>query len=284
MVLSKQQQKSLVLFLTGAKLEFTPSLELSAYLRDAYGDLLTWKGKKLRFTPQTKEKFKQIVRLHEPDLLMLPLAGQSRIDFSTVSKFEKKAPITPESEAILITHHQGYFACIGEGVRLPPGNAIRTSYSSLQISKLKTVVVVENLDIFDQWHSANWSQRCEHTIAVYRGHEKSVSKGVKALLTGLPNHVQVIAFCDYDPEGAKIALTLPRLSALLLPTLDEHIVLKFNRIDLWRKQQNAVNFLRARDEANNIEAVKRLVNGHQPLAILQQVILASSLHLYTVNL
>ncbi|MCW8091452.1 DUF7281 domain-containing protein [Alteromonas sp. ASW11-130] len=284
MGLSKQQQKSLVRFLAGDKLDFTPSAELAAYMLDSYGDLLTWKGKKFIFSAQSKAKLKQIIQLHEPDLLMLPIEGQSRLGFSAVSKFEKSAPIKPESETVLFTHHEGRFDCIQTGARLPVGCSIRASFCAIQFSKVKNVVLVENLDIFDQWHKVNWPGKCDQTIAVYRGHERSISKGVRHFLAVLPPSVQVIAFCDYDPQGMKIALTLPRVSALLLPELQKTVLEKYNRIDLWKNQQAAVNFLRNHDLFGQIEPIKVLTDAHKPIALLQQAILANAVNLYTVKL
>ncbi|QJR79852.1 hypothetical protein CA267_003160 [Alteromonas pelagimontana] len=288
MVLNRRQQNALRDFLLKpGKLVYTPSDGLARYLSDNYGDLLKWRGKQLIFSEQSKQKLKQELHLHQPDLFFISTATQNRVAFAGVSGAEKQARLAPEDTHVLVNHHQGNYACIGLNAPLPKGTSLRVPLAQLQQTSINKIVVIENLDIFDHWYEAMWAGRDENTLAVYRGHDKSQSGGVSSLLECYATKARIIAFCDYDPKGAEIALTTTHIQSLLLPdltTINPQAFYKINQPHLYQKQARSVGFLRSNVFSSTHAKLQALCNEANMVAVLQQHMLAYAIPLQEIYL
>jgi len=119
---------------------------------------------------------------------------------------------------------------------LPQALSLRVPLTALSLDAISRVVVVENLDSFDDWHVFIAPAALADSLVLYRGHG-GLARGTRQLLTILPEHIPVTVFTDWDPAGLRIAHTLPRAGALLLPDLDEQLLAKGSREHFARQHQ-----------------------------------------------
>jgi hypothetical protein len=122
--------------------------------------------------------------------------------------------------------------------RLTPVLSLRVPLTALSLDAITHVVVVENLDSFDDWQDFASPDEVADSLVLYRGHG-GLARGTSHLLTRLPDATPVTVFTDWDPAGLLIAQTLPRADALLLPDLDERLLAKGNRAHFSRQHQAA---------------------------------------------
>ncbi len=121
---------------------------------------------------------------------------------------------------------------------LTPELSLRVPLTALRLDAISQVVVVENLDSFDDWHAFAAPTELADSLVLYRGHG-GLARGTRQLLTILPEQIRVTVFPDWDPAGLRIAHTLPRADALLLPDLDERLLAKGSRAHFARQHQAA---------------------------------------------
>jgi hypothetical protein len=122
--------------------------------------------------------------------------------------------------------------------RLTPELSLRVPLTALSLDAIRQVVVVENLDSFDDWHAFAAPAELAAALVLYRGHG-GLARGTRQLLTILPEQIPVTVFPDWDPAGLRIAQTLPRADALLLPDLDQRLLAKGSRVHFARQHQAA---------------------------------------------
>lgn len=103
--------------------------------------------------------------------------------------------------------------------------SLRVPVSGLNPDAIAQVVVIENLDSFDDWYAFRSPAELADALVLYRGHA-GLARGTRNLLSILPEHIPVTVFPDWDPAGLLIALTLPRADALLAPTLTDALLAK----------------------------------------------------------
>ncbi|MGB5831722.1 MAG: hypothetical protein WBG92_07000, partial [Thiohalocapsa sp.] len=119
--------------------------------------------------------------------------------------------------------------------------SLRVPLAVLSLNAISQVVIVENLDSFDDWHAFAAPAELGDSLVIYRGHG-GLARGARQLLTILPEHIPVVVFTDWDPAGLRIAQTLPRADVLLLPDLDEHLLAKGSRAH-FAGQHQSVHYL-----------------------------------------
>jgi hypothetical protein len=122
--------------------------------------------------------------------------------------------------------------------RLTPELSLRVPLTALSLDAIRQVVVVENLDSFDDWHAFAAPTELADSLVLYRGHG-GLASGTRQLLSILPERISVTIFSDWDPTGLRIAQTLPRADVLLLPDLDERLLAKGSRAHFDRQHQAA---------------------------------------------
>ncbi len=150
-----------------------------------------------------------------PDGTRLEVAGQA-ID-------EKTARQRPDDSHVLVKG-----ALPAPLPLLSPELSLRVPLASLDFAAIAQVLVIENLDSFDDWQHYSAPAELAGSMVLYRGHG-GLARGAHRLLTNLHASTRVIVFPDYDPAGLKIAATSPRATALLLPEPDEHLLAKGSR-------------------------------------------------------
>lgn len=121
---------------------------------------------------------------------------------------------------------------------LNPELSLRVPLDSLDLATIAQVLVIENLDSFDDWQHYDAPIELTGSLLLYRGHG-GLARGARRLLASLPEHVPVCVFPDYDPAGLSIAIGLPRADALLVPELDKQLLAKGSREHFARQSRQA---------------------------------------------
>jgi len=106
---------------------------------------------------------------------------------------------------------------------LSPGFSLRAPLDGLDCAAIERVLVIENLDSFDDWERYRAPAGLAGSLVLYRGHG-GLARSAHRLLAALPDTVRISVFPDWDPAGLCIAQTLPRADVLLAPELDEALL------------------------------------------------------------
>ncbi|HYQ37528.1 MAG TPA: hypothetical protein VER09_01165 [Pseudomonas sp.] len=178
---------------------------------------------------------------------------------------EKLAPQRPDAGYVLVKG-----ALPAPLPQLAPELSLRVPLSSLELTAIEQVLVIENLDCFDNCHQYRLPEAAGRSLVVYRGHDAQ-AKGMLQLLSSLPPTTPIVCFPDYDPAGLGIALALPRCDALLVPELTPALLAKGSRDD-FLEQYRSIRHLEGR-ELDGWQAVWEEMLGQQ-LSIKQQHMLA----------
>lgn len=113
---------------------------------------------------------------------------------------------------------------------LSPELSLRVPLASLDLAAVERVLLIENLDSFDDWQHYDAPAELAGSLVLYRGHG-GLARGARCLLAALLAGTEVTVFADHDPAGLKIAATSPRAAALLLPEPDARLLAKGSRAD-----------------------------------------------------
>lgn len=130
---------------------------------------------------------------------------------------------------------------------LSPELSLRVPLASLALAAIGSVVVVENLDSFDDWHAYRAPAELAGSLVLYRGHG-GLARGARRLLAVLPASCEVTIFPDWDPAGLKIARELPKADFLLVPAREEALLARGSR-EHFSRQYEAIHYLETVDLA-----------------------------------
>ena len=206
---------------------------------------------------------------------------QNRISITEHLNRDKLASIGPEQSYVLIKAQAGNDSTLPLDHNLPIGASLRLPINELNLANISNIVIVENLDCFDHWHLAQAPEQLAsvNTIAVYRGHEKSLTQGVKQLINLARQQTRKITlamFPDFDPKGLENCCTAG-VDAILLPDIKQYREKLIQGSDSanFNKQTQAQVFL-SRRKADS-ELFYFCLNEH--LATTQQYMLQHQLPL-----
>ena len=149
--------------------------------------------------------------------------------------------------------------------------SLRVPISSLNPDAIVQVVVIENLDSFDDWHAFRSPAELMDALVLYRGHG-GLARGTRNLLSVLPEQICVTVFPDWDPAGLLIAQTLPRADALLVPERSEKLLAKGSRGHFVR-QYRETRYLDSADLGSSWSLVWEEMKARQ-VSLKQQQMLA----------
>lgn len=230
---------------------------------------------------QKRHLFKQLKIDYGEQIFNQELGSSNRFDVAKISNNEKLAQIEVDQEFVLVKSICNDLSCFmlnhSRGVNLPIGTALRCKVCTLDLEKIRQIIVVENLIIFDHIEQVTLPEDIDNALIVYRGHDKNTSKGCKTLLSLLnkptndtnnpssfkqesnneqSQFCQVIAFCDYDPKGLEIVNTMPNVSHFIFPilTIPKDITKQYqyfrliNHRDDYFKQQASVDYFISRQK------------------------------------
>jgi hypothetical protein len=237
-------------------------------------------GKGFVFTEQSKTRFRQEVELLYPRINMrqgLP-SQQNRLEVVEFVNNDKLADIKPNDQYVLVTS-QAAINVFARDVILAPTVSLRLPVDAIDIANLKSVIIVENQDVFDVWHQVKLDSKYQHSLVVYRGNDKSLAKGVKTLVAQLVQGTEVLLFADLDPKGLEMAYTIQGVTGLLAPSLED-IQTKlsvYSQESLFLRQLDSVTFLQ-KQQPQGWHQLQQLILK-QRFAIMQQAILLLELKL-----
>jgi hypothetical protein len=223
-------------------------------------------GKLLHFSAQERDALRQLAEQNWGfDLLVEAVPSGSRAQVAAVSRDEKIARQRPDDGFVLV---KGTLPTPLPA--LSPSLSLRMPLDSLDCSVIAQVLVIENLDSFDDWEHYQAPSELAGSLVIYRGHG-GLARGTRQLLGSLPPSIRVTVFADYDPAGLSIAASLPRADILLLPELDEHLLEKGSREHFARQSRQSAHLEGI--ELGGWQGVWEEMKAHQ-VSIKQQHMLA----------
>lgn len=193
-------------------------------------------GRKLYFTAKDFEPLLTAARVEFGGDPREALGELDRIQAAPYSIDEKQAGRRPDDRYVLIKG-----ALPNTLPALPDELALRVPLEHLDPDAIAQVVLVENLDCFDQIHRFSLPEEWHNALLLYRGHGR-LARGTSQLLGILPTSVPICVFPDYDPAGLEIATTLPQASHLLVPQLTSELLAKGSR-EHFHKQHLQARYL-----------------------------------------
>lgn len=188
---------------------------------------------RLILTPRERELLRKEAERYFGWDLIRPLPSEDRIQAAAQAIDEKLAPQRPDDGFVLAKG-----ALPAPLPALPSSCALRVALDQLDVAAIGSVLVVENLDCFDQLHRFALPARLRDALVLYRGHG-AATRGTRQLLQRLPAAIPVVVFADYDPAGLVIAATLPQASHLLVPQLTPELLAKGSREHFQRQHLQA---------------------------------------------
>lgn len=236
--------------------------------------------------------------------------NSDRMTLSVSALNEKLATVKPDEAYVLVSSMQRLAMLNSGEVALPHAASLRVPVADIALKAYQQLVIVENLDVFDAL--SGYSLPLEgSTLLAYRGHEKSVTLGVKSLIKKAQGKLPVYWFGDLDPEGVKLALSTDGVTGVISaeiaskesqrtandssandppandlsandPFENKQPLSNLSRIELWEKQQEALQWCK-KPPQNTHPIVNAVMTQH--LAVMQQHLLTHqiALKVYPVN-
>ncbi|OUS27267.1 hypothetical protein A9Q98_09615 [Thalassotalea sp. 42_200_T64] len=243
------------------KCQYKLGSRFGKWLNQHYGDLLTVKNHQQSICMDISQKrrlYDELCQDFDVALLNCEIEQLDRLQMSAIHFDEKLSVINPNDNYVLVkwltsdrnavTKNEGSKITFQKdlAVDFSRRQSLRVPIDELDLNSLTQVLVVENQAVFDNIHLALLPAEIKNCLCIYRGNDQ-LSTGCYRLLKILSKHTQVIGFCDYDPAGIEILLTLPNISHGVFPIKDEQLFQKNNQQDFLR-QSNILAFL---DNNNN---------------------------------
>lgn len=266
MGLTARDKHKLLAFLQGDELCLSGvNQRLSTWLQDWD---VNQSGNKVYFSESEKRRIHDEL-IREGKNIAVPL-NSTRVEASHFDADDKLADIKPDENRILAASHRP-ISLQQQPVFIPPGASLRLNFEALQLNERQPVVVVENLDIFDSFAQLNVPASLSGALWLYRGHDKSISKGVKRFIQQLGAEHPLYWFPDFDPQGLAIALQEPKVSGMLLPELSVLADMScsyYNNSAKYQQQQDAIIYLKRQGLSRFPDLIQLILDKKS--AIVQQ--------------
>lgn len=233
-------------------------------------------GRALLFSAAQLHQLNQMSMVYFGSELLKDSFEGTRAEVAKHSRYEKLAEIAPDEQYVLLKPQPFYMNLPVEySLRIPLANVIQLFES--QTATITHLVIVENLDAFDCWHQFSVDESFSNALVVYRGHN-GLSKGLSVLLELLPESVTVVAFVDVDPAGIQIALTTPRVTQLLAPSIEalSSLVVTASSTEDYTAQYKQLKYIQHQSE--EWQPLQQFIIEHK-VSIKQQHLLAHKLGL-----
>lgn len=183
-------------------------------------------GRELLLSAQAYQELAELcMKRRGWDLANPVSSGASRIVLSDHDN-EKHADNAPDRDYLLCRDLHQQLRLLGKPATLPEGISLRLPYWQVQLSDYQNLILVENLDVFDQFAQFELPDSItQHaTLLVYRGDADYPGHAMKQLLASAHATLKVISCCDFDPAGFAIAHSSPAITHALWPKLEaDHI-------------------------------------------------------------
>ncbi|MGL6122712.1 MAG: DUF7281 domain-containing protein [Shewanella sp.] len=282
-----QQQLQL---LQNAFIKRSAKVKLTANWRGIYRELevgeLDESEKYLCFAPKDFDLLRQgVLALMGLDLRQLDF-NVDRMAMSAISHNEKLANIRPEAEYVLLKFLGFTSSPLGISPRISMRVPITEAQDYCAEIKVAAILVVENLDVFDDIHQARLPEDLTNLMVIYRGSGHHSPIGVRHFLGSMTGKLPIIAFTDFDPAGLQIAHTLTGMTHCLVPQLaltapaELLAIRQINSTNDFDKQAQQVKYLH-NTELKHWQTLALWLNQHR-ISIKQQHLLAHGLELVLV--
>ncbi len=230
----------------------------------------------LLFSAEQLHQLNQMSTVYFGSELLKDSFEGTRADVAKHSRYEKLATILPDEQYVLLKPQPFYVDLPLEySLRIPLTHIIQLLES--QTTPITQLVIIENLDAFDCWHQFSVDELLNNVLVVYRGHN-GLAKGLSVLLELLPERVAVVAFVDVDPAGIQIALTTPRVTQLLAPSIEalSSLVTAASSTEDYIAQNKQLKYIS--QQSSDWQALRQFIIEHR-VSIKQQHLLAHKLGL-----
>jgi hypothetical protein len=159
-----------------------------------------------------------------------------RLQVAKLARDEKWATQSVFSGMISVNAFAGCIPCHQADGNTPPGSLLSVPAESLDVSRIGSVVLVENGIVARNWYRCCFPDDLSEALMVYRGHGTE-SEACAMWLRSLPDNVRKIGYFDLDPAGLGIAVDYD-IDAILIPDLLHESLLegKNNKPDEFDKQ------------------------------------------------
>lgn len=224
----------------------------------------------LFFTPQDRAILQQIV-LNDTGLdLHEAIPTGTRTAVAALAIDEKWADESIQQHRIYVSSKKPIQLTDGV-VHLGGDSVAWIDWRKLDIARIDTLVIVENIEAITHWPAFVLPDALESALAIYRGHDISAT-AVVTLLAALPSTTRVIWFIDFDPAGLVIANSAVRCDGLVIPanplSLEKH-----SHVERFNTQWSRYHSADAKLPANWI-SLWNLMTTHK-LAISQEALCAT---------
>lgn len=238
-------------------------------------------GKSFDFSQESKAQLRAKLDEDFP-LLNFRQGLESGLDRVAATRYianDKLADVRPNDFYVLLTTQASSIELLDSQLQLVDEVSLRLPVNRLNILALSTLGIVENQDVFEQWHKVILPAELRNAIAVYRGNDKGLTSGIKNLLEVLPVSCECLMFSDLDPKGLEMCYTTEGVTGLLAPCITDiktHLM-KQSQPALYIKQHASVEFLKRRKIQKWQPLQSFVLDNH--LAIVQQSMVQQSIAL-----
>lgn len=237
----------------------------------------------LFLSTQDLAQLRQDVKKHLGLDLLFDDFNVDRMVMSAKSHNEKLATIRPEAEYVLMKYLGFGSSPIGISTRTSLRIPLDEAQKHCHELNVATILVVENLDVFDVIHQARLPQDLTNVMVIYRGSGHHSPIGVRHFLQAMADKLPIIAFTDLDPAGLQIAHTLTGVTHWLVPQLaltapaELLAIAQINSTDDFDKQAKQAKYLQ-NAELKHWQKLAVWLNQHR-ISIKQQHLLHHRLEL-----
>ena len=237
-------------------------------------------GKAFVFDPTSKAKLRKEIELSYPRLNLragLP-SEQNRLAVLESVNNDKLAEIKPNDNYVLASSQSAIHVFAQEWI-LPPTVSLRLPLDAIDMARLTSVIIVENQDVFDVWHQVKVESKYRNSLVLYRGNDKSLTKGLKTLISRLAEDTEVLLFADLDPKGLEMAYTTLGVTGIFAPSLEDiqTELSVYSQESVYRRQLDSVTYLHKQQPKGWHQLQQLILKQH--FAIMQQAIVLLELKL-----
>ncbi len=146
-----------------------------------------------------------------------------RIEVAGKFQDEKWSSKSAIADMCMVSSKSGVIPLKQGDVPVLQGTLISISLDDLALSRLDTIIVVENAIIARYWHDVLIPGSLDDALMIYRGHGEN-TRLLMDWLKALPSTVYKVGYLDFDPAGLGIAVDF-ELDAILVPDpIDQELV------------------------------------------------------------
>tara|TARA_B100002049_G_scaffold237200_1_gene226789 strand:- start:3190 stop:4056 length:867 start_codon:yes stop_codon:yes gene_type:complete len=170
-------------------------------------------------------------------------------------------------------------------VTTPFGCVFSLALDNLDLARIDRVVIVENGAAVVHWENVEYAlpDQYKGALILYRGHGGN-QRQMKALINRLPASARLCVYCDFDPAGLSLAISIAdgRPFDLAVPACSHDDMRAMSKADAYNEQYEILTVLTKSSNAV-VGDIANLMMANR-LAITQEKIMANRCSLKTVHI